>query len=82
MDAIDPRTVPTGARKRANVMFSVATGTDVFKPVMIVGFDHMSQIIGTFLATKTFVVETRRLTLPSLQACDGSPNRTGDGAES
>lgn len=74
MDAVDPRTVPTGARKRANIVFSVATGADILESVLILGFDHMSQVVGTFLTMKTFVVETGRLTVPSLQACDGSPN--------
>lgn len=82
MDAVDPRTVPTGARKRANIMFSVATGADIFEPVLFLSFDHLPQIIGAFLAMQTFVVDTRSLTVPSLQACDGSPNGTGDGAES
>lgn len=76
MHAVDPRAVPTGASKGANVVFSVATGTDIFKPVLLLGFDHLSQIIGTFLAMKNFIVDTGRLTVPYLQTCDGSPNRT------
>lgn len=63
-------------------MFSVATGADILEPVLFLSFDHLSQIIGTFLAIQAFVVNTRSLTVPALQACDGSPNGTGDGAES